>query len=83
MLDNDQYGGEIVVPPDSLFVLGDNRDHSLDSRHWGFVPREDVTGRAMLVYWSYDSGSEQTPSGGLPGHFFSGTRWNRTLHMLR
>jgi signal peptidase I len=82
MLSHDAVGDEIVVPAESLFVLGDNRDNSLDSRYWGFVPRQDVIGKPVLVYWSYDAGSEKTPFGGLPEHFFSRTRWNRTLHLL-
>lgn len=65
----------VTVPPDSYFVMGDNRNNSLDSRFWGFVPRDLVIGRAMFVYWSYDeSGSE--------GRFL-GTRWNRTFKMVK
>lgn len=48
------YTGEWVVPPDSLFVLGDNRNRSSDSRIWGFVPMSDVVGRAVLIYWPPD-----------------------------
>jgi signal peptidase I len=66
---------DVTVPADSYFVMGDNRNNSLDSRYWGFVPRELVIGRAMFVYWSYDeSGTE--------GHFL-GTRWNRTFKMVK
>ncbi len=46
--------GPITVPPKKVFVLGDNRDRSLDSRFWGFVPLEDVKGRAFIIYWSWD-----------------------------
>ena len=47
--------GEVIVPPGMLFVLGDNRDNSADSRYWGFVPRSYVVGKPLLVYWSYDA----------------------------
>ncbi len=46
--------GPVVVPPDSLFVLGDNRDNSQDSRYWGFVPLKDVLGKAFIIYWSWN-----------------------------
>lgn len=46
--------GPVTVPPDSYFVMGDNRDQSLDSRFWGFVRMEKIKGRAFLVYWSWN-----------------------------
>jgi signal peptidase I len=67
MLAHHVSGGEVIVPAGSLFVLGDNRDDSADSRYWGFVPRENVVGRPLLVYLSY-AGTR--------------IRWNRTLHFL-
>jgi len=82
MLEHHMANGEVIVPAGSLFVLGDNRDDSLDSRYWGFVPREDVVGRPLLVYWSYDRQPDDTRLGEMPAHFFSRTRWNRTLHWL-
>lgn len=55
------YGCEAtIVPPDSYFVMGDYRDNSLDSRYWGFVKREKITGKAFLIYWSWD-GRRQWP----------------------
>ena len=74
-------GKEIVVPPSSYFVMGDNRNNSEDSRYWGFVPRDLVIGRAMFVYWSYD---ESAPSDDNPLFlFFKNTRWSRTGTMVK
>jgi len=47
--------GPVIVPKDSLFMMGDNRDHSLDSRFWGFVDLKDVQGKAFILYWSWNS----------------------------
>ena len=77
---NEAKGREIVVPADSYFVMGDNRNNSQDSRYWGFVPRDLVIGRAMFVYWSYD---ESAPSSNLLLDFFKNTRWGRTGTMVK
>ncbi|HZR28630.1 MAG TPA: signal peptidase I, partial [Terriglobales bacterium] len=53
--------GEIVVPPNSYFAMGDNRDNSSDSRYWGFVPRENIVGRPWLIYLSLAGGPVGTP----------------------
>jgi signal peptidase I len=66
-----QYG-PVTVPPGQYFAMGDNRDNSEDSRYWGFLPRENIKGKALVIYWSYDGESD-----------FLGTRWNRLLHQVR
>ena len=82
----------ITVPQGKLFVMGDNRDNSSDSREWGFVPVENVIGRPLFVYWSYDAPSsrwlDENPRhrfafyASIAGNFFSHTRWGRTGILL-
>ncbi len=67
------------IPANSYFVMGDDRDNSLDSRAWGYVPRDLVIGRAMFVYWSYD----ETQPFNSPIDFFTNTRWSRTGTMVK
>jgi signal peptidase I len=82
---------EVVVPPDSYFALGDNRDFSLDSRYWGFVPRANIIGKPLLIYWSYNAPTAELtdPSIGwrhltdMVLHFPAKTRWNRTFRLIR
>jgi signal peptidase I len=77
--------GEVIVPPGMLFALGDNRDNSADSRYWGFVPREYVVGKPLLVYWSYDAPTAELQEWTLhhvidvAQHFFTRTRWKRSF----
>jgi signal peptidase I len=66
----------VMVPPDRLFVMGDNRDNSADSREWGFVPMENVKGRAMFIWLSPDV-SPGLPFGKALVQFFTDMRWNR------
>lgn len=84
--------GELIVPPDSIFAMGDNRDVSLDSRYWGFVPRENVIGRPMFIYWSFETPRGEYLRTSLPErigfffkivfHFFDQTRWSRMFHVV-
>jgi signal peptidase I len=69
--------GPIVVPDTGYFMMGDNRDSSLDSRYWAFVPRRDLMGRAVSLYFSYD----KLDTDGLP--FFGHIRWRRIGDRLR
>jgi signal peptidase I len=90
MLEKTVQNGEIVVPPDKYFAMGDNRDNSLDSRYWGFVPRENIIGKPLVIYWSYDAPTERLVEStigidhikDLALHFFTKTRWSRTLNFI-
>ncbi len=70
--------GPIVVPANHFFMMGDNRYDSKDSRYWGFVPRENVRGRPMFVYYSYNADDSDRP---LP--FITDIRWSRLGHWIR
>jgi len=90
MLQNHVQNGEVVVPPGFIFAMGDNRDSSLDSRYWGFVPRDNIIGKPLIIYWSYDAPTEAlaNPSIGvdhiidLVQHFPTKTRWRRTFRLI-
>jgi signal peptidase I len=94
--DDPEYGlrsegvnwGPEVVPAGQLFVMGDNRDNSRDSRFWGFLPRDQVKGRALLVYWSYEASREEYHRTGLDWlrdtlSALGKTRWSRFFHLIR
>jgi signal peptidase I len=85
--------GQLTVPPGDYFVLGDNRDDSLDSRYWGFVPRRNIVGRPLLIYWSVRDSETDLPSSPTAGdkllhfayavtHLFQITRWDRTFRLV-
>jgi signal peptidase I len=85
--------GPVTVPPDHYFMMGDNRDNSQDSRYWGFLPRENIKGKSLVIYWSYqaeredyqDEGAGATVKGlvSVFAHFFTRTRWDRMFHQTR
>lgn len=92
-LPNHIVDGDLVVPPNHFFMMGDNRTKSLDSRFWGFVPRENIVGRPLFIYWSFETPAEQinkTSIGDRIGfighillHIFDKTRWSRTFKVVR
>src|SRR5580692_4769904 len=88
MLHDDVVNGELVVPPGNYFAMGDNRDNSLDSRYWGLVPRENIMGKPLIIFWSYDAPTDDLKDYNLHHlvdlglHFFTKTRWNRTLKLI-
>jgi signal peptidase I len=93
MLEHHVVNGEVVVPPNSYFAMGDNRDNSLDSRYWGFVPRDNIMGKPLLIYWSYEATTEDLAGSSVDSlahhfidlgeHFFTRTRWKRTVKVIR
>jgi signal peptidase I len=86
-------GDDLVVPPGKIFAMGDNRTESLDGRFWGFVPRENILGRPLFLYWSFKTPADQIDKQSFGErlafmahvliHIFDQTRWDRTLHVVR
>jgi signal peptidase I len=86
-------GEDLVVPPDSYFVMGDNRTNSLDGRYWGLVSRSNLIGRPLFVFWSFKTSEDQIHKTSMTErasftvhqitHFFDETRWSRTFHRVQ
>jgi signal peptidase I len=86
-------GQDLVVPPGHYFAMGDHRGVSLDSRFWGFIPKENIIGRPMFIYWSFETPGDQYLKtawsdrlaflGHVILHFFDKTQWKRTLQVVR
>ena len=84
--------GPVRVPENQYFVMGDNRDNSQDSRYWGFLPANYIKGKALMIYWSYESGRDDYLESGVGAsikrvfsvvtHFFTRTRWERLFHQI-
>ena len=88
-LSNYMSDGELVVPADHYFVMGDNRDNSLDSRYWGFVPRANIVGRPLVIYLSVRgseprrSSDKLIHSGQTLAHLLDLARWDRMFRLVR
>jgi signal peptidase I len=84
--------GPVRVPEGQYFVMGDNRDNSQDSRYWGFLPGTYIKGKALMIYWSFDSAPEDYAGSGIGArlrrllsvatHFFTRTRWERLFQQI-
>ena len=93
VLRSNLQNGDLVVPQGSYFGMGDNRARSLDSRYWGFIPKENIVGRPLFIYWSFETPADQYEHTSLQDraafifhiitHFFTETRWGRMFHLVR
>ncbi len=85
--------GPYQVPEGQYFAMGDNRDNSQDSRYWGFVPRDHIIGKALVIYWSFDTPRDEYLQTSVSDrlkqftdvflNFFTKTRWKRTFRIIR
>jgi signal peptidase I len=90
MLQSYVVNGDLVVPNGFVYAMGDNRDDSDDSRYWGLVPRENIVGTPVVMYWSYDASTQDLTNGNIGFdhivdvglHFFTKTRWKRTFNLI-
>jgi signal peptidase I len=88
-----EHYGPVKVAPDSYFAMGDNRDNSQDSRYWGFVPRSYLIGRALVIYWSFETPRDEYMQTAIGDrikqfadvflNFFTKTRWRRMFQVIR
>lgn len=93
MLEHNVQSGEVIIPDNEYFGMGDNRDNSSDSRYWGFIPRDNIVGKPFIIYWSYRASTEDLTGDtagsilshtiDLAEHFFTRTRWDRTFKLVR
>jgi signal peptidase I len=90
---NNTQGEDLVIPPDNYFAMGDNREESLDSRYWGFIPQENIVGRPLFIYWSFVTPRDEYERNSMGErisflfheiiHFFDETRWSRTFRRVK
>lgn len=89
MLRDNVKDGILTVPNGFYLCMGDNRENSDDSRYWGLVPRENIIGKPLIIWWSFEASTEHLASYSvdqvlnLVTNFFSKTRWKRTLMFIR
>jgi signal peptidase I len=91
MIEKYVVNDELVVPQGYVFAMGDNRDDSDDSRYWGLVPRENIVGTPVIIYWSFEAPTADLTNGNIGidhivdvvAHFFTKTRWTRTFKLIR